>query len=118
MIRQPELLDEFELELLDEFELELLDEFELELLDELELELLDEFELELLEELLDEFELELPAKAVAGVASPNASATPTVPAPTAAFFKVLDVYPMVTFLVSISDDSTFRRRHETSMSRL
>jgi hypothetical protein len=102
MIRQPELLDEFELELLDEFELELLDElldeFELELLEEFELELLDELELELLDELLEEFELELPAKAVAGVASPNASATPTVPAPTAAFFKVFDVYPMVTFL--------------------
>jgi hypothetical protein len=90
------LLDEFELELLDELEPELFDEFELELLDEFELELLEEFELEL----LDELELELPANAVAGVARLKATATPTVPAPTAAFFQVLDEYPMTTFLRS------------------
>jgi hypothetical protein len=102
MNQKPPLFDEFELELLDEFELELLDElldeFELELLDELldelELELLDELELEL----LDEFELELPAYAVAGAATPIASAAPTAPAPTATFFHVLDVCSMTTYL--------------------
>jgi hypothetical protein len=124
MTQQPEFLDEFELELefeLEfELELELLDEFELELLDELELELLDEFELELLDELelelLDEFELELPAKAVPGAASPNVSATPNVLAPTAARFQVLEVYPMVAFLRSIGDDSTFRWHDEMWIS--
>jgi hypothetical protein len=106
--------DEFEFELLDE----LLDEFELELLDELldefELELLDEFELEL----LDEFELELPAYAVAGAATPIASAAPTAPAPTATFFHVLDVCSMTTFLSLIGYNSSLQRRHETHVSRL
>jgi hypothetical protein len=118
MNQKPPLFDEFEdellEELLDEFELELLDEFELELLDELELELLDEFELEL----LDEFELELPAYAVAGTATPIASAAPTVPAPTATFFHVLDVCSMTTCLPSIGYNSSFQRRHETHVSRL
>ena len=110
MNQKPPLFDEFEDELLDEFELELLDE----LLDEFELELLDEFELEL----LDEFELELPAYAVAGTATPIASAAPTVPAPTATFFHVLDVCSMTTCLPSIGYNSSFQRRHETHVSRL
>jgi hypothetical protein len=114
MNQKPPLFDEFEFELLDE----LLDEFELELLDELldefELELLDEFELEL----LDELELELPAYAVAGAATPIASAAPTAPAPTATRFHVLDVCSMTDFLPLIGYTSSLRRRHETHVSRL
>jgi hypothetical protein len=86
------------------------DEFELELLDEL----LDELELEL----LDEFELELPAYAVAGAATPIASAAPTAPAPTATRFHVLDVCSMISYLPSIGYTSSLRRRHETHVSRL
>jgi hypothetical protein len=110
MNQKPPLFDEFEFELLEEFELELLDE----LLDEFELELLDEFELEL----LDELELELPAYAVAGAATPIASAAPTVPAPTATFFHVLDVCSMISYLPLIGYNSSLRRRHETHVSRL